>query len=1333
MSNNSTSDPRIWRQSEQVMNDELYKIYQLTRHIADVPKEASEKPHAEVSGTLWYDSRKNELNAYDKLSEQWKTIFSQKFQIVDEITSDEPPEDPVKGELWLYNGVLCYWNGTTWKPVKALQQDASQFDFSLFENFLLMHPLQAVSVKRTLGDDSSSGIQDVESLIYVVPRDCSDMMSNRYRMDSSVTDLSLMTTLPLDVFYADYSNVVTMERAFKDCTILPKNKLPAEMESLGKNCRNFNSIFEGCHGLKNIVTLYIGAVDYFEENGQRYPNLVNAIKDCPNILDLNLVANSYDAKRYFEDGAKNFKDKSLLSILGASEEVSAHVFDQDGKLLYQEGENTSAHLLKKNLQKEEDKKTSSARAVSNNVRQFVIPNTDYDRIFFNDKLDVDYTKINSICVQYPEEYLDRKIPAAIHVNPLKLSGIKKRLFKIDRVNPRIGIGVANTEFYGYRAGDARGHLLTPEITQDDGGYIPMKDSIYLSKNQSQNFDYVLAVTYTFGWMKSTGSMKHVNWRRKASSYYIPSFTSPLSTFVDGFEISDSDTEEDTMSNTITINDMGNEERDVQALHSVKREAGFIRQIDLKGYAIIETVQDFCEPLIFVNGEAMNSSIKDVIMKNREGVIVDRGAVASEDRHICHFEVKNGLENMTWTVIELQDYAKIGTVINGNNFHHDYNMLEAQGIVPPENASNEVLIPFSSDDITRDSAILFIDGLCVSRQDLVIDDVNKTITTDSLKPGQDYILLRDKYHFFSDSTTMQPAIEVSQMTDSLVYLNGYLLLDRRQLLASANSQAEHNANQVLLQYTRNYNSDNTFEDIVSSANIQRNNKWEPLPDSDLKNIMTFADSYENAVRSVKYNHFMIDRKPYTLSKDKDDIEIFAFACANDYSNVITITNIPAQLPVVDKKKNKQYVVNQQDFNIGAFMYPSSSLEVYVNGVRQYGNGDKFDKDYFEDTKTEAEKLDEAPEVAPNGVHFSESEIAKEIASERLFLKDASNNMIPVQRDSFGQPIPLTTVFKDIEGNITTPIPFTVTNGTKTEEYWGRRLSRKEILAIMSKWSKYSDITEVKKSQINDAYTLKIDSGDTIVHFKEPVTGYFTYVVKPPEKGQNSIGTCYYLDYNNAVPGATNVYRIDESGSMYPGRVVVYVNGVRQPSDSYVLLDNRTIMFLDQDTALLGNDKNFRLETREADDGTKITERVEYMHKDGITSRLVHKNSDQILIEVLNDYGWNESHFTLKQTKDNFKIVLDDYDVPNSILNSSDEIKIYIDGLFIGLRNNEGYRRVVNLDHPVLEIVNPGVIDRLRTDPMYNYLISTPSAMLAYKNTHGGKEYLPAAKDIILEWR
>lgn len=34
-----------------------------------------------------------------------------------------------------------YFNGSEWKPVKALEQDGSQFNLSIFENFLLVSPL----------------------------------------------------------------------------------------------------------------------------------------------------------------------------------------------------------------------------------------------------------------------------------------------------------------------------------------------------------------------------------------------------------------------------------------------------------------------------------------------------------------------------------------------------------------------------------------------------------------------------------------------------------------------------------------------------------------------------------------------------------------------------------------------------------------------------------------------------------------------------------------------------------------------------------------------------------------------------------------------------------------------------------------------------------------------------------------------------------------------------------------------------------------------------------------------------------------------------------------
>jgi hypothetical protein len=52
---------------------------------------------------------------------------------------------------------------------------------------------------------------------------------------------------------------------------------------------------------------------------------------------------------------------------------------------------------------------------------------------------------------------------------------------------------------------------------------------------------------------------------------------------------------------------------------------------------------------------------------------------------------------------------------------------------------------------------------------------------------------------------------------------------------------------------------------------------------------------------------------------------------------------------------------------------------------------------------------------------------------------------------------------------------------------------------------------------------------------------------------------------------------------------------------------------------------------------------------------------------------------------------------------------------------------------LEIIDPQVIARIVSDPYKTYLDSNEEAKLIYRNTHGGQDYVPPAKDIILEWR
>ena len=1031
------------RQSELLYNEDLAETYEATRHIAEVP-DKGKQPEGKMTGSLWWDRTNNELNVYHKNTDEWVNIFSNKFQIVDQITNVLPSADPVKGQLWIYNDVLCYYDGSNWKPIKALEQDSSQFNLALFEDFLLASPLWTQG--NTIVKD-----EDIEEFMEV----------RRKYLQGKI----------------DYSN---------DSTI-------------------------------------IGSPD------------------------------TWDFSTELKLDERDLRDLKLTGTC-----------------------------------------------------QFLVPNIKYDRIFMNDKLDLEYTKETAICINYPKQYLLDKTPTAIHINPGKLTKITKRLFKVDRNNPSIEISTENTEFYGFAVGDIHGHLLLPEAETDDGGYILNNTKgIYLSYNQAQQYDYVLSITYAFSWAKATGVLKQVSSKDSSSSYYVPNFLAPQTIFINGYELEDTAYKEDGTSNTITINEdiRGME---MQALHTSKREFGFVRIVDNNGYAIIHTAKNFKQPLVFMNGEAMNSVIGDVKMSD----LHPEDSVSGYN----YFEVKGGKLNMTWGVIDLYDYS------------NDFNMFESAGVI--EETGTTPVVPFTTDEFEKGaSPVLFVDGMMVSQSDLIVDKTNKVISVPFLKVGQDYILLVDKYGYFIDSTELLPAIEVDRLTDSLVYHNGYLLCDKKHLIQSNAESGTSSVNHEIKLMV----SDSTSTDavVIGAQEYQVENSeiegessigdWTTLDEDTFKDIMTFCNTYENTVRSIKFNDSSIDQQV-------DDIQIYAFSCANDYEHVVSIGNVPKQLFVDsngDRVTTTQILVDTQNVCLtDAAGMNNDSISVYLNGVMQY-EGDSYEF-------------------------------------------------------------------------ISTP------SGETTQQ---------------GRW----------------------------ICFKKPVTGIVSYLIEPPENGNSHVCTRISLDHNNVVEGSINVYetifrdendrsKILEKEPLYPGRIVVYINGVRQPSDSYTILDNYTIMFLDEDTALLGNDKNYHKEVTTLEDGTVDVAYTEYINTRNGIKKIRHLNgSDKILIEVRNDYGWSEAHFKLKQSKDNYKIVLEDYKLNSSMLETTDEIKIYIDGLFFGLKNNEGYRKISNVAKPVLEIINPDIVGRLVSDPMLRMIESTADGMQKYKNAHDGQEYEPTVHDIILEWR
>lgn len=107
------------KQSELLYNEDLHKIYEATRHIAEIP-EGSEQPELKMHGALWRDDSVNELKYCDKPTNTWKTVFGKKFQITDQILVELLPSDPVTGQLWIHNNVLYYFDGTQWLPVHVV-------------------------------------------------------------------------------------------------------------------------------------------------------------------------------------------------------------------------------------------------------------------------------------------------------------------------------------------------------------------------------------------------------------------------------------------------------------------------------------------------------------------------------------------------------------------------------------------------------------------------------------------------------------------------------------------------------------------------------------------------------------------------------------------------------------------------------------------------------------------------------------------------------------------------------------------------------------------------------------------------------------------------------------------------------------------------------------------------------------------------------------------------------------------------------------------------------------------------------------------------------------
>lgn len=1258
------------RQSDILFNGELHNVYEAVKHIADYPSKKEMVPKAAHRGSLWLDQRTNQLYMFvgfgykhDRVRDGWLPVFADKFQVFDEMMSDVPSSSPVLGQLWLYNDVLMYFDGSTWQPVKALEKADSQMNISMFSDYQIISPMSKLG-------------------------------------STVITDFELEAFLALQKRY-----------------------------------------FEGDIDISNHAD---ASLDRRWNWGDRKPD---------GIIDFDLDDISY---------------------------------------------------------------------------QYIVPSMKFDRIFMDDRLDINYILQSDCVIQYKRSYLideqpiyddntpmtaHVKTPSVIHVNPGKLSGVKKRLFKIDRMNPKICCPALNTEYYGYRAGDIRGHFLIPtkdvhhaaddhkqlmasisnsnkealnkklqeygynidsvfvdNVEHENGDYEKLSDGIYLSYKAAQQYDYVLAITFEFSWMNSTGQLRQGDTRHSSCSFYVPNHLGTTNIFINGFDYEDSYFSWDHKNQVVTVaEDISDKNKfDVSVLNVFAHEYGYIREVNMTASnrkAHISTVRQFIHPLLFVNGEALIRS---------QWRYFDRRLLTETDIPGTAFSITGVKKDMCWTVIDMYgeepiydsygnqvDTRKVDICIEDNgyipfqDFHTD---IQGNPAIPiPEG----VTIAYES---LEDNAlyelphvILFVNGLMVKREDVRYDKRNNVITCEGLRCGMHYVLLDDREdNLYTEkmSNGIKPALSIGKIDETLVYFNGYLLNEKKSYrFEGEESHITAIAKHGEIRAFKNETAWKVFDTNVTDEKKAIPGVWRNVDEQTINDIRSFSNSYVSSTTAVA----IADEIPNTSN---DEIVVFGYQLTGYVKDpLVPVTcwlhmNDNGSVFLKEAGYNEGYAkIIKADKADAVYLnkidpadpdlisrYMSRKYDYYYFLIRAF-NLWKEERGFDESSITFSELTEEYQKDARK----SPEALAEYLTGyfyDDVYMRTKADeyNYIDLRETAWGS-LWVNKIFIGKDFNPATDYVMVWINGVRQYpdiNYVILPLYENDVLKGYNiVLGHYEGSTVVETVNSIGYIKTPIGTGNTIDSSigYEPLTGILTYVIQRAENGASK--ACYYtiLDHSSMVEGAQNVYTTrnrkieyaDEESltrdtsfdfSLYPGKVTIYADGVRLPKSAYTIIDNYTIAINDTEPWI---------------GGSRYPEEP-YLDHNGQIQKRRHLKCEELLVEVRQNSQWNERTVSVnKNFYGDIYLYADETNLPYSILDTQDTLMIFIDGLYYGLTQNDGY--ILDKTANMISIKDGSVISALRKDDIEAYLamnsslqISNTKELAAYRVRQTKKLH-----QITLEWR
>lgn len=555
-------------------------------------------------------------------------------------------------------------------------------------------------------------------------------------------------------------------------------------------------------------------------------------------------------------------------------------------------------------------------------RQYLVPDINTGRMYYQGKLVSNYEHDSRIAVKYPIKELKNGDVSWSHINPNRLIEVKKHIIRIDNATTYYEIPSYETELFGFSSLSPLGTPLMDGDVYADGHYKKHRKGIILSESAMQEFDFIVAIKYTFGWAKSIGQVHSGKLNEVPVGYYMGRKGPDFNMFVQGYAAEfdefayDPDTHlidarEDEFDAEMNLDD----EWEISFLSTELNEYGYIRQV-VNNEGIIKPRHYFKKPLVLVAGEAMMGI--DMDSERFDGII----------------RVENAKEGMAYCILELDD---------------PFNRLVREGITVVDEEGNGA-IWFENDDLkdfvqSTDGLLLFIDGVLIKKEQIRPVWEDNAIYVEDISAGQQYTLIQDKRHDLMLEDFLGAAYKTPYVDESLVFMNGKLILNDNAVMVHKKKRFVRGTY---------HNEVKVFNVVTPKGSIaldyaiwnEYGQNWMPATQEIIDGINNIAFSYQNGIESICIN----DSVNYS---EEDEIIYYIYQYARTVEKPVHIYEIDMteermnqlwdKSDIVDEHGNKMVLLPTAE----NYRYGSNALQVFFNGVRQYDRQDFTDAKMFKE--------------------------------------------------------------------------------------------------------------------------------------------------------------------------------------------------------------------------------------------------------------------------------------------------------------------------------------------------------------------------------------------------